>query len=85
MASPAKTLTSLNAPEPEGHIVPFATGQPEERNAHKPAGSDGAQEVSEMLGKDHAILGRIQQMRNEQLYDAAQRYWLPERRRARLW
>jgi hypothetical protein len=38
-----------------------------------------------MLGKDLAILDRIQAMRNEQLYDAAQRYWLPQRREVRPW
>jgi len=39
-----------------GHIVPFATGKAGEPKAHKPAHSKAKQEVSDMLGKDHAIL-----------------------------
>lgn len=44
-----------------------------EPNADKPAHSNVAEEVSDMLGKDHAILDRIQEMRKEELIKVEER------------
>jgi hypothetical protein len=49
-----------------GHILPFVTGKAGERNGDKPGHSNVGQEVSGMLGKDHAILDRIQEMRKDE-------------------
>ena len=50
-----------------GHILPFATGKAGEQNGDKPGHSNVRQEVSGMLGKDHAILDRIQEMRKDEI------------------
>jgi hypothetical protein len=59
MASLLQALTS-SMHECAEHIVPFATVRLAEPKAHKPAHSKSGQEVSDMLGKDHALLDRIQ-------------------------
>jgi hypothetical protein len=53
--------------------VPFATTQTREQNAHKLLAEREYKEVVDVLGRDHAILDRIQEMRKDEIIKQEER------------
>ena len=53
--------------------MPFATVLAMEQNAHKLLAESKSKEVVDVLGKDHAILDRIQEMRKDEMIKQEER------------